>query len=179
MSLIRVWLPLVLLLSIAVIFVFGLKNDPSYIPSVRIDKKAPGFSLQTLEQAINKSDDSKISPKNWEGKIWILNVFASWCVACNIEHPILMKLANENSNIKIIGLAYKDNPDKTKEWLRKNGNPYDMVLVDLNGNVGIDYGVYGVPETFIIDSVGMIRYKNVGPIQPTFYEDHLLPFINN
>ena len=79
----------------------------------------------------------------------------------------------------VCSMAYKDNPDKTKEWLRKNGNPYDMVLVDLNGNVGIDYGVYGVPETFIIDSVGMIRYKNVGPIQPTFYEDHLLPFINN
>ena len=89
-----------------------------------------------------------------------------------------MKLAKETPNIKLIGLAYKDDPKDTENWLKKNGNPYSKVLVDLNGNVGIDYGVYGVPETFIIDSDGIIRYKNIGPIQPTFFEDHLEPIIN-
>jgi cytochrome c biogenesis protein CcmG/thiol:disulfide interchange protein DsbE len=88
-----------------------------------------------------------------------------------------MKLSKDNPRVKLVGLAYKDEPAKTNDWLKRNGNPYTEVLVDLKGNVGIDYGVYGVPETFIIDSDGIIRYKNIGPIQPDFFEDHLLPIL--
>ncbi|OUT98199.1 MAG: hypothetical protein CBC01_03855 [Betaproteobacteria bacterium TMED41] len=180
MNLLKVWLPFAILLVFIVLFFFGLGNDPSYIPSVRLNKKAPDFNLTTLDQELKKpSVKSSLSPKFWDGKIWVLNVFASWCVACQIEHPILMKLAKENPKIKFVGLAYKDDPNKTNNWLEKNGNPYSKVLVDSKGEVGIDYGVYGIPETFIIDSNGIIRYKNIGPIQPSFFDDHLAPLINN
>lgn len=179
MRYLKVWFPLSLLILLIVIFFFGLGKDPSHIPSVRVNKQAPEFNLKSLTQSLNKSNnDETTNPEYWRGQVWVLNVFASWCVACNIEHPILMKLAEENPKIKLIGLAYKDEPSDTENWLRKNGNPYSKVLLDLNGNVGIDYGVYGVPETFIIDSDGIIRYKNIGPIQPSFFEDHLKPIIN-
>ena len=180
MNYLRVWFPLSLLTLLIIVFFFGLGKDPSLIPSVRINKKAPEFNLQSLTQNLSKTnEDETINPDYWIGQVWVLNVFASWCVACNIEHPILMKLAKENPKIKLIGLAYKDEPNDTANWLKKNGNPYSKVLMDLNGNVGIDYGVYGVPETFIVDSNGIIRYKNVGPIQPSFFEDHLKPIIKN
>jgi cytochrome c biogenesis protein CcmG/thiol:disulfide interchange protein DsbE len=180
MNFLKVWIPSTILAFFITIFFIGLENDPSYIPSVRIDKKAPEFSLQTLKQNLSKSDnDDFLDPGYWRGQVWVLNVFASWCVACNIEHPILMKIAKDNPQIQLIGLAYKDNPKNTERWLKKNGDPYSEVLVDSNGTVAIDYGVYGVPETFIIDSDGIIRYKNVGPIQPSFFEDHLDPILKN
>ncbi len=178
MNYLRVWLPFLILLFLLVVFYFGLGKDPSEIPSVKINKQAPNFSLSTLKQELKEADNyAPISPQNLKGKVWVLNVFASWCLACNIEHPIFMKIMTQHPEINLIGLAYKDFPGDTEQWLKKNGNPYSMVLVDSNGSVGIDYGVYGVPETFIIDSSGIVRFKNVGPIKPDFYENQLMSIL--
>tara|TARA_A100001011_G_C14242217_1_gene813756 strand:+ start:1035 stop:1592 length:558 start_codon:yes stop_codon:yes gene_type:complete len=174
----KVWIPLILLLLIILLFFFGLKYDPNHIPSVKLNKKAPEFILSSLKDKLNQTGNKVYTSESWKGKTWILNVFASWCAACNTEHPVLMKLARDNPEIQVIGLAYKDKPLATQEWLLKNGNPYNVVLIDQNGKVGIDYGVYGVPETFVIDSIGFIRHRHVGPINSTFYQDYISPYIN-
>ncbi len=173
----KVWIPLCFLVLTVFLFLLGLRNDPSYIPSALIDKKAPEFSLKNLDSVINKQNDFLYTTNSWKGKVWILNIFASWCLACNVEHPVLMKISKEHPKIELVGLAYKDEPLETRKWLKQNGNPYSTVLVDINGNVGLDYGVYGVPETYIIDSVGKIKYRHVGPIQPDFFEEFVSPLI--
>tara|TARA_E500000178_G_C17036221_1_gene763506 strand:- start:6760 stop:7320 length:561 start_codon:yes stop_codon:yes gene_type:complete len=171
------WIPVIVLAAGGVLFVFGLQNDPRKIPSALINKQAPDFELPVLN--LNNFDDkaSSFTPEHWRGKVWILNVFASWCVACQIEHPHLVNIAMENPNIDLIGLAYKDKPVETSNWLSRFGNPYDVVIVDRLGQTGIDYGVYGVPETFIIDEKGFIRYKHIGPIQSTFFAEFVEPLI--
>ena len=176
MKRIAIWLPIGLLAGLIVLFVFGLQKDPKLIPSVLIGKEAPEFALYNLNKdgSISKS---KISSTSFNGQVWLLNVFASWCVTCQIEHKHLMKIAKMNPELMLVGLAYKDDPTATAEWLENFGNPYTMVLIDREGLTGIDWGVYGVPETFVINNDGAIVYKNIGAIDGNFYENETEPFI--
>ena len=154
----RYVLPLVLFMAIIFLLARGLYLDPRQIPSPLIGEKIPSFSLPTLENY-----DQRISEKNLSGKIFLLNVFASWCLPCLEEHQYLMELS-DSGTIDIYGLNYKDRVPDVEEWLVKHGNPYNLILVDKDGNLGIDLGVYGVPETFLIDASGTILYKHVGPL---------------
>ena len=117
------------------------------------------------------------TPEEMQGKVWLLNVWASWCVACRSEHPLLVEMSRKG-NFHIYGLNYKDAPQDAKQWLTQHGNPYVLSAVDFDGRVGIDYGVYGVPETFIIDKQGIIRHKVIGPVTPTILKDCLTPLID-
>jgi cytochrome c biogenesis protein CcmG/thiol:disulfide interchange protein DsbE len=187
----RFLLPLALFLVLVVFLGVGLNLDPREVPSPFIGKPAPAFELSQLE------DPAKIiSPKDLLGKVWLFNVWSSWCVSCRQEHPVLVELARRNV-VPIIGLNYKEVrgdgaidaaqlnlPEETllarqraEKWLADHGNPYQMSVLDIDGRVGIDYGVYGVPETFVIDKRGTIRYKQTGPITPDALENKLLPLI--
>ena len=119
----------------------------------------------------------KLASESLSGSVWLLNVFASWCVTCQIEHKYLMEIAKNNPDLKLIGLAYKDDPTATLNWLRKFGNPYSEIVVDREGLTGIDWGVYGVPETFVVDEKGIIVYKNIGAIDENFFQKITLPVI--
>jgi cytochrome c biogenesis protein CcmG/thiol:disulfide interchange protein DsbE len=144
-------------------------RDPREIPSPLIDKPAPAFTLAQLH-----APEKTLSLADMKGKVWLLNVWASWCVACREEHPILVNFAAQKV-LPIIGLNYKDKRDDGLAWLAAGGDPYTMSIVDADGRIGIDYGVYGVPETFLIDGNGRIRYKQIGPITPEALEKVLLP----
>ncbi len=164
-------IPLVVFLVLVGFLAVGLGLKPSQVPSPLIGKPAPEFTLPKL------SDPSKhFSPAEMKGQVWLLNVWASWCVACKQEHPVLMELAKTNI-VPIVGLDYKDQRDPALEFLRRGGDPYLLSAVDESGRVGIDYGVYGVPETFLIDKQGIIRYKHIGPITPQSLRETILPLI--
>lgn len=167
----RIWLPLLVLALLAVLFARGLQLDPRKLPSSRLNQPAPAFDVPLL------GFDGRFSPESLRGKVWVLNVFASWCGACITEHPRLLRLAAEKK-VTLIGLAYKDAPEDTRAWLAEHGgNPYDKIAVDRDGRVGIDYGVYGVPETYVIDAAGIIRYRHVGPIDADFFDQHVAPLM--
>ena len=164
-------IPLVLFLGLAIFFAVGLTRDPREIPSPFIGKAAPAFKLEQLA-------DEKLAftPDEMKGKVWLLNVWASWCVACRVEHPLLVEMSKQKL-VPIVGLNYKDKRDEGLQWLRRYGDPYGLSAYDAEGKVGIDYGVYGVPETFVIDKQGVIRYKQIGPITPEALEQKILPLI--
>ncbi len=169
----RFWflIPLAAFLALAVILAVGLKRDPREVPSPLIGKPAPGFALPRLD------DPSKtIRLEDLRGKVWILNVWASWCVACRVEHPLLMEFAKKGL-APIYGLDYKDERADAMAWLARFGNPYDASLVDADGRVGIDFGVYGVPETFVIDRDGIIRLKHIGPLTPDVLATKIEPLL--
>ena len=161
---------LVFLLLVGVLYV-GLHRDPREVPSPLIDKPAPMFALPRLDDPA-----SRRSIEEMRGKVWLLNVWASWCAACRDEHPLLVELAKSGS-VRIYGLDYKDQREDALEWLRRFGNPYTDALSDSDGRVGMDYGVYGVPETFVIDKAGVIRYKQIGPVTPEILRDKILPLV--
>ena len=158
MKFLRFGLPLITFIVIAVFLALGLKHDPRYVPSPLIDKPAPEFDLPTLDQP-----EQKVSNQTMLGEVWLMNVWASWCAACKVEHPLLIDMASQG--VKLIGLNYKDTQDQAMAWLASYDNPYQTVIVDDDGRVGIDFGVYGVPETFLIDKSGRIRYKHIGPVE--------------
>ena len=164
-------IPLVLFVVLAAFFAVGLTKDPREVPSPLIDKSAPAFKLEQLHEA-----QAAFSPADMKGKVWMLNVWASWCVSCRVEHPLLVELSRRNV-VPIVGLNYKDLRADGVQWLAKFGNPYSLSAYDADGRVGIDYGVYGVPETFLIDKQGVIAYKQIGPITPEALEKTLLPLI--
>lgn len=167
----RFLLPLGIFIGLVIFLGIGLNLNPKEVPSPLIGKRAPQFSLPSL------SDPSKvISPKQMLGQVWLLNVWASWCVACRYEHPILIEMAKK-SLVPIIGLDYKDVRADGSNWLAQFGNPYQDSAFDEDGRVGIDYGVYGVPETFLIDKQGIIRLKHIGPITPEVITQKLQPMI--
>ena len=147
----------------------GLWLNPREVPSPFIGKPAPAFELARLQEP-----DKRFARRDMDGKVWLLNVWASWCVACREEHPILVEFAKQKI-IPVVGLNYKDKPEDAKAWLKQFGNPYVLSVVDHDGRVGIDYGVYGVPETFLIDRKGVIRYKQIGPVTPEALEKKILP----
>ncbi|CAG1021677.1 Thiol:disulfide interchange protein CycY [Patescibacteria group bacterium] len=165
-------LPLVLFIVLALLLGVGLTLKPHDIPSPFIGKPAPTFSATNL---LNSTE--KLSPADLKGKVWMFNVWASWCVSCREEHPILTEFAKQKA-VLIVGLDYKDEADDAKKWLEVLGNPYDVVLSDNDGRIGIDWGVYGVPETFIVDKKGIIRYKHTAPITPNDIQTVFLPLIN-
>ncbi|NDC61386.1 MAG: DsbE family thiol:disulfide interchange protein [Betaproteobacteria bacterium] len=182
-------IPLALFMGLVVFLAVGLKRDPREIPSPLVGKPAPAFSLPTL------SDDKPFNPVDFKGQVWLFNVWATWCVACREEHPLLVEFS-KTQRIPIVGLSYKEiqaadlaNGPMTEQaklalarerslrFLQRQGDPYKLSVLDLDGTVGIDYGVYGVPETYLIDRQGIIRFKQVGPVTPQLLQDKLLPLI--
>ena len=162
-------LPLVIFLLLAMILAIGLTRDPREIPSPLIDKPAPEFDAPRLGAL-----DQRLARKDMLGQVWLLNVWASWCVSCREEHPVLVQLSRKGV-LPILGLNYKDRDDEAKRWLAQFGNPYQLSAVDADGRIGIDYGVYGVPETYLIDPQGVIVFKQIGPVTPEVLEKKILP----
>ncbi len=169
MKSLRFALPLLIFAGLGVLLYFGLHNDPRYVPSPLIDKPAPEFTLPEL-----RDTTQTVSRAGLLGKPYLLNVWGSWCVACQQEHPVLMQYARLQS-LPLIGLNWKDDPEDAKRWLRRFGDPYAAIALDVQGRVGIDFGVYGAPETFLIDGQGTIRWKHVGPITPEVIRDEIEP----
>jgi cytochrome c biogenesis protein CcmG/thiol:disulfide interchange protein DsbE len=164
-------IPLVVFVLLASFFAVGLVRDPREVPSPFIGKTAPAFKLEQLHDA-----KLAFAPEDLKGKVWLLNVWASWCVSCRVEHPLLVEMSKRGV-VPIVGLNYKDRREDGLGWLAKFGNPYALSAFDGDGRVGIDYGVYGVPETFVIDKQGVVRYKQIGPLTPEALEKVILPLI--
>lgn len=168
----RSLLPLAIFIVVVIFLGVGLTLNPRQVPSPLVDKPAPVFQLQQLHD-----NDKVFSSEDNIGKVWMLNVWASWCVACRDEHPLLVELSRLGI-VPIFGLNYKDQRDTALQWLKQFGDPYVISIADTDGRVGIDYGVYGVPETYVIDKEGIIRYKHIGPVTVKSLEDKILPLIN-
>ena len=186
----RFLIPLGLFLVLVVFLAIGLTRDPHEVPSPLVGKPAPEFKLMQL------ADGKQFAPADLRGKVWILNVWSSWCVSCRQEHPLLVQFARQG-RLPIVGLNYKDvrgdgeldvknisaeNEEKlvrqrANMWLAQHGNPYSLVALDMDGRVGIDYGVYGVPESYVIDKAGVIRFKQIGPFTPEVLQKKILPLI--
>ncbi len=149
----------------------GLNLNPREVPSPLIGKPAPDFTLPRLDDA-----NQALSRQDLAGKVWVLNVWASWCVPCREEHPLLVEFARQRA-VPLYGLNYKDKPTDAIAWLGRYGNPYTATLSDLQGKVGIDWGVYGVPETFVIDKQGVVRFKHIGPLTPQVLRERILPLV--
>lgn len=183
--------PLIGFVVLVVLLAVGLNLNPHDVPSPLVGKPAPMFSLAKLD-----APEQNFSPKDMLGKVWLLNVWSSWCVSCRQEHPVLIEMAKSKA-VTLVGLNYKEvrgdgNIDADKlsadaerkmalersnSWLQKHGDPYTLSVLDLDGRVGIDYGVYGVPETYIIDKAGVIRLKYTGPISPDVFSGKILPLV--
>ncbi len=168
---IRYLLPLGLFIGLVIIFIYGLQHDPRRIPSPLIDKPAPTFNLPTLH-----IPENTIQLDDLKGKVSLINVWASWCVACRTEHPLLVEAAKTNK-LNLYGLNYKDKREDALRWLELLGNPYIESVFDESGKIGIDYGVYGIPETFVLDKTGIIRYKHIGPVTKKDIDETILPLI--
>lgn len=164
-------IPLGLFIVLVIFLAIGLTRDPHEIPSPFIGKPAPAFTAPRLD-----APEQSFSSRDLLGQVWLLNTWASWCAACRQEHPILMDFA-KTKTVPIIGLDYKDRDADGLKWLARFGNPYDLSVMDRDGRIGIDYGVYGVPETFLIDKTGVIRYKHIGPITEEALQQRILPLI--
>jgi cytochrome c biogenesis protein CcmG, thiol:disulfide interchange protein DsbE len=168
-------LPLLGFLLLAALFGFGIwwntQHNPTEVPSPLIGKSAPAFELPLLDDPTRT-----LSKASMLGKPYLVNVFASWCIACGEEHPVLMA-HGRTLGIPLVGYNYKDAPEDAKAWLAQHGNPYDVVIADLPGRTAIDFGVYGAPESFLIDAKGIIRYKHIGPFTPDIIERKLKPLI--
>ncbi|HEX5339830.1 MAG TPA: DsbE family thiol:disulfide interchange protein [Gammaproteobacteria bacterium] len=162
-------LPVLVLVALLALFARGLFLNPRVVPSPLIGKSAPAFSLPRLDAAA-----PPFTQDEFKGKVVLLNVWATWCVACKDEHETLVQLAKENI-LPIYGLDYKDERQSALDWLAKEGNPYTAVAFDVNGDVAINWGVYGAPETFLLDKHGIIRHKYIGPLTPEIIKDDLLP----
>ncbi|AEJ01114.1 periplasmic protein thiol/disulfide oxidoreductase DsbE [Nitrosomonas sp. Is79A3] len=167
----RYLIPLFAFIVLAAFLLVGLTLNPRQVPSPLIDKPAPMFQLNHLHKP-----DRLMSSNDNLGKVWLLNVWASWCVACRDEHPLLVQLANSGI-VPIYGLNYKDERTTALQWLKRYGDPYTISIVDPDGKVGIDYGVYGVPETYVIDKKGIIRHKQIGPVTVDSLQKTIIPLI--
>ena len=166
------YIPIGIFALLVALLYFGLSNDPRNIPSPLVGKAVPHFELPQLY-----NPSKTIKPTDMQGKVWVLNVWASWCVSCRAEHAVVTEFVKANK-LAVLGLNYKDEPIDAKAWLAKFGNPYSVIAVDADGRVGIDWGVYGVPESFIIDKKGIIRYKFTGPIDQKAVQDILKPMVD-
>ncbi len=164
-------LPLAVFGLLVFVFLRGLQLDPSEVPSPLIGKAAPAFNLPSLRDAT-----VMISDQDLQGQVSLLNVWATWCVGCRQEHAALLAIA-ETGLLPIFGLNYKDDRDSAIKWLEQLGDPYVINAVDADGAAGIDWGVYGAPETFLIDAEGVVRYKHIGPLTMTIFETKILPLV--
>ena len=162
-------IPVIVFAAVGIGLAVGLTRDPGTLPSALLDRPVPAFELPALEGG------DGLSSADLKGRVSLVNVFASWCVPCRIEHPVLMRLAQEGA--PIFGINYKDPPDQAQTWLAELGDPFEKIGADRNGRVGIEWGVYGVPETFVVDAEGRIRHRHVGPIQARDLERTLLPIL--
>jgi cytochrome c biogenesis protein CcmG/thiol:disulfide interchange protein DsbE len=167
----RYLIPLTVFAILVIFLAIGLGHDPREVPSPLINKPAPAFQLAQLEDPTRTFSASEM-----RGKVWLLNVWASWCAACRDEHPVLLDLSRSKT-VPIYGLNYKDRREDGLAWLKEFGNPYLINASDSDGRVGIDYGVYGVPETYLIDRDGVIRFKQIGPVTPEVVETRILPLV--
>ena len=171
MKSLRFIFPLLVFVLLLLLLWTGLSLKPREVPSPLINKSAPAFELARLD------DPTKtVSEQQLRGQVWLLNVWASWCVSCMQEHPVLVELS-KTGVVPIYGLDYKDKRADALAWLGKNGNPYTVTISDPEGRVGIDYGVYGVPETYVIDKAGVIRFKQIGPVTPEVLSEAILPLV--
>jgi cytochrome c biogenesis protein CcmG, thiol:disulfide interchange protein DsbE len=164
----KIWVPLAFI-GLLGLLAAGLRLNPREVPSPLIGKPAPHFELPLLH-----APDSRFSQKDMLGKVWVLNVWASWCPPCLVEHPVVTELAK---NVSVIGLNYKDARQDALPWLKRNGDPYQLSVYDAAGRIAIDYGVYGVPETYVIDQKGVIRYKHIGPLTREITQKKLQPLV--
>ena len=164
-------IPLAVFAAIAWFLLKGLDRDPRSLPSPLIGKAAPTFALPQL-----KDPQRSWSPADMKGQVWLLNVWGSWCATCQIEHPILLDLAKAGG-LPIIGMAWKDMPDRSIAWLQRWGDPYTLTVMDFDGKVAIDLGVYGAPETFLIDPAGTIRFKHAGALTRDIVDGKLMPLV--
>lgn len=167
----RFILPFVIFMIVAAFLFVGLGLNPREVPSPLVGKAAPAFTLPQLHEP-----DKQLSLQDLKGKVWLFNVWASWCTACEYEHPLFMELARRNL-VPIYGMDYKDKREDGMAWLRRHGNPYTLVVSDAEGRVGIDYGVYGVPETYVIDKQGIIQYKHIGVVTERDLSEKILPLV--
>jgi cytochrome c biogenesis protein CcmG, thiol:disulfide interchange protein DsbE len=167
----KLLIPLGVFVALAGFLLVGLFRDPREVPSPLVGKPAPPFALAQLHEP-----GKTLGTTDLMGQVWLLNVWASWCVSCRDEHPLLVQLAKAKI-VPIVGLDYKDEPQAGKGWLAQLGNPYDVSVMDRDGRVGIDWGVYGVPETFVIDKQGTIRYKQIGPVTAEALAKKILPLV--
>jgi cytochrome c biogenesis protein CcmG/thiol:disulfide interchange protein DsbE len=164
-------LPLALFAVLVMFLMRGLNLNPREVPSPLIGKPAPSFALPRLDDPARM-----LGREDLLGKVWILNVWASWCVACREEHPLLVEFAKRKV-VPIYGLNYKDGRDDAQRWLARFGDPYTASISDTQGKVGIDFGVYGVPETFVIDKQGVVRFKHIGPVTPDVLREKIEPLV--
>jgi len=167
----RFLIPFGIFIALVVFFAVGLEHDPREIPSPLINKPAPAFKLPQLHDATQS-----FAPSKMLGQVWLLNVWASWCVSCREEQPVLVAFAQSHS-VPIVGLDYKDQRQDALDWLRQLGDPYVLSVSDADGRVGIDYGVYGVPETYVIDKQGVIRMKHIGPVTLQVLQEKIMPLV--
>lgn len=167
----RFILPFVIFMIVAIFLFVGLGLNPHEVPSPLVGKPAPEFSLPQLHEP-----DKQFSLQDMKGKVWLFNVWASWCTACEYEHPLFMELSRRNL-VPLYGMDYKDKREDGMAWLQQHGNPYTLVVSDAEGRVGIDYGVYGVPETYLIDKQGVIRYKHIGMVTEKDLSEKILPLV--
>lgn len=164
-------LPLLLFAGVGIAFFLGFERDPREIPSVLIDKPVPSFTLPPLP-----GRKEGLSSEGLKGDVTLVNVFASWCIPCKAEHPVITRLAREQG-VTVRAINHKDKADDALAWLQRNGDPYASIGADLDGRVSIDWGVYGVPESFLVDRQGRIRFKHVGPLTPQVVEQQILPLV--
>jgi cytochrome c biogenesis protein CcmG/thiol:disulfide interchange protein DsbE len=158
-------------IALVAVLAVGLRLNPREVPSPLIGKPAPAFELPLLTEP-----DTRFSEKDMLGKVWIMNVWASWCPPCLVEHPVVTQIARSGM-APVVGLNYKDTRDDALPWLERNGDPYQLIVFDASGRIGIDYGVYGVPETYVIDRKGVIRYKHVGPLTADVVQEKVAPLV--
>jgi cytochrome c biogenesis protein CcmG/thiol:disulfide interchange protein DsbE len=163
--------PFTIFLLLLVFLAFGLQRDPRELPSPLIDKPAPAFQLARLDEP-----GRTFSPDEMRGRVWLLNTWASWCASCRDEHPVIVELSRAGT-VPIYGLNYKDTRENALEWLNEFGNPYVLSVEDNDGRIGMDYGVYGVPESYLIDREGVIRFKRIGPLTREILEKTILPMV--
>lgn len=167
----RYLLPLFIFLGLAAALSLGLGRNPGELPSPLVGKPAPAFNLARLDDP-----QKRFGPGDLKGQVWLLNVWASWCTSCREEHPLLLDLSKQGV-VPIVGLDYKDEVPNARQWLVRHGDPYQLTVSDADGRIGMDLGVYGVPETFVIDKAGRIRMRHAGPVTPEVLRDKLLPLI--
>jgi len=180
---VKLFLPLLIFIVLAVMLYWGLERDPNAMPSALVDRPVPAFTLPALD--VDSLDTENLDVDNLDadkglvdeqlfvGKVTLLNVWATWCPSCRIEHPYLAELTAQG--VPIIGLNYKDDDEKARRWLLRYGNPYQLVIADHQGRLGLDLGVFGAPETYLIDSTGVIRFKHVGVLNDRVWQSKIAP----
>jgi cytochrome c biogenesis protein CcmG, thiol:disulfide interchange protein DsbE len=165
MNRLKLFLPLVIFVALAIFLMRGLKLDPTAMPSALLDKPWPVFSLPVLES------DKTVTESDLHGQKALVNIWATWCITCRVEHPFLMNLKQQG--ITIYGVSYKDKREDALQWLQEKGNPYQFTIIDADGKLGIDLGVFGAPETYFVDSKGIIRYKYIGDLNERTWNEKL------